>query len=142
MIHLINDFSDLEWTLKEKTSADELEANWAKFLEGSPDLLRSYLKENSNLPGPRGNLMLAERLSKLVSRTWKENLEYLIEALEQWRTSDNECLLFCYYSTLGHLMAHHSEERAHKMVNRITSTQFILTWGREGYIDIFFIPDT
>lgn len=98
--------------MKEKTSADELEANWAIFLEGSPDLLRSYLNENSNLPGPRGNLTLAERLSKLVSRTWKEKREYLIEALEQWRASDNEYLLFCYYSTLGHLMAHHPEEDA------------------------------
>ena len=96
--------------MNEKNSANKLQETWQTYLD---DLdvasLTTYLSENSNLPGPRGNLTLAYKLAQLISGNWLNHTDYLKRCITEWST-DDEYLRTCRNVALGFVLASHSSE--------------------------------
>jgi hypothetical protein len=96
--------------MSEKTSAQYLQQNWSRFISDEPDTLTNFLHDNSNLPGPRANLTLGFKLALLVSNSWEKKRGYLKKCLERWKNSNDEYLLFCFYTSLGYILAEYPQE--------------------------------
>lgn len=93
--------------MKEKNSAVELQKNWNKYLINCCISLTSYLREHSNLPGPRANLTLAFTLGDLFLDSWKENKDIFFHCLDKWAHSMDEYLLLCRNIVMGYVLSEH-----------------------------------
>jgi hypothetical protein len=95
--------------VNEKATAKDLKEAWEGVLKRrDEEKLTGFLVENSNLPGPRANLMLAMELGKLVSNSWDGHSEFLKKCINAW--TKDEYLRTCRNITLGYIMAEHPEE--------------------------------
>jgi hypothetical protein len=97
--------------MSEKEAAKELVLSWNRLISDySPKPLTDFLKSNSGLPGPRGNLTLAAEVSKLIASYWATKREFLKETIIGWSKSGDEYLMFVAYSTIGYVLSRNPSE--------------------------------
>jgi hypothetical protein len=95
--------------MNEKETAQLLESKWGNILEKDDlDELTKYLTENSNLPGPRANLGLANKLAELVTSNWVDHKKFLRRCIDSW--GNDEYLRTCRNIVLGYIAAEHPQE--------------------------------
>ena len=105
--------------MKEKGSARQITEKWSQITEnGDTNQLTEYLKEHSNLPGPRTNLTLAFKTSELLTKSWTQNRKFVQQCFNEWTSTEDEYLLLTRNMTLGYILSKHDEPAFIKVLYR------------------------
>jgi hypothetical protein len=97
--------------MSERKAAEDLVSSWDRLVSDcSPGPLTAFLRANSGLPGPRGNLTLAAEASRLIARNWVAKRGFLRDLITDWSMSGDEYLMFVAHSAIGHVLTSNQSE--------------------------------